>query len=159
MALGAIAIGAQVTGTLLNAYSQYSAYQEQKATTKYNQAILDANKRIDDSITALNIKRIQDEGKELLGAQRASMAKSGTTFSGSNLAVFMDTIKDIEMDVQMLEIEKMARGFGVEQQKSELSRNLSISGRALPLQIASSLLTGTSSILSNQSTNIANKVK
>lgn len=140
--LGTLAAGALITGTLLNAYSQASAYQEQKATSKYNQAILESNNRIDQAMIDMDIRRIREEGEELLGSQRAMMGKSGTKFSGSNIAVFMDTIKDIEMDVITLEIEKMAGGARTGQQIDLERMSLASARRALPFNVASTLISG-----------------
>jgi hypothetical protein len=153
--LAAIAIGAQVTGSLLNAYSQVSAYEEQKTTTKYNKAIIDANTRIDNALVDMDIQRIREEGEEFLGVQRAMMGKSGTKFSGSNLDVFMDSLRNINMDVQTMEINKLASSNRAAQEKQFLDYDLEQSKKALPLKIAGGFLNTASSIAGSQSTRIA----
>lgn len=150
MAIGAIAVGGMVAGTLLNAYSQYSSYQEQKATSKYNQAIIDANNRIDQALIDMDIRRIKEEGEELLGSQRAAMGASGTKFSGSNLEVFMGTVKDIQMDVITMNIQKMVKSASANQQKLLLSMQQKSASNALPFQIASSLIGGATNIAQSQ---------
>ena len=151
----AIAAAASITGGVLNAFGQASAFQEQKATTKYNKAILDANDRIDQSLIEMNQRRIREEGEELLGEQRAFVGASGTKFSGSNIDVFMDTVRDIELDVISLDIQKMIGSAKTSQQKSLLDMSLASSKKALPLKIASSLLGGVTSAASISSGNIA----
>ena len=131
-----------VVGGLMNAYSQVEAQRQLKATTKYNQAILDANNRIDAALTDMDIRRIRREGESLLGTQRAMVGKSGTKFSGSNIDVFMDTVKDIEMDVITMEIGKSARGAQTRQQKTLLAMDLAAGKKALPMKVASSVLGG-----------------
>ena len=155
MSLGAIGAGTKIAGSLFDAYSQYAAYKEQKATTKYNKAIIDSNTRIDNALTDLDIRSMREEGEELLGTQRAAIGKSGSKFSGSNLTVFMDTLKDIEMDVMTVELGKMIRGAQATQQKGMLDVDLGKSKAAMTLKIASSLLGGAGSVASSQSTNIA----
>lgn len=148
MALQALAVGAAITGTLLNAYSQVSGYKEQKATTKYNQAIIDANNRIDSSLIDMDIRRIQREGEELIGAQRAAVGKSGTKFSGSNIDVFMDTMKDIQLDIETLNIKKMVGGIRAKQEKSLQAQQLASGKRAAGFGVTSSLLKGATGLLS-----------
>ena len=157
MPLPLLAIGAvtSIAGGLLNAYSQYSSYQEQKATSKYNQAILDANQRIDSAMIDMDIRRIRDEGEELLGSQRAFMGKSGTKFSGSNIDVFINTLKDIELDVTTLELKKMIGASSTAQQKELERRGVSSAKKALPINIASGLLGTATNVLGSKSTGIA----
>ena len=149
MALPLLAIGAgmAVAGGVLNAFSQVSAYKEQKATTRYNKAILDANNRIDQALINMDIRRIQDEGEGILGTQRAMVGKSGTKFSGSNIDVFMDTVKDIEMDVITMEIQKDVGTARTRQEKALMDRHLAATKKALPLNVASSLLGGATSAI------------
>lgn len=144
-----------ITGSLLNAYSQVSQYKEQKVTSKYNKAILDANERIDQSMIDMDIRRIREEGEGILGEQRAAMAKSGTTFSGSNIDVFMDSVRNIELDVISLELNKMISQAGTTQKKGLIDLGLAQSKASLPLKIAGSLLGAGNSILSANSSSIA----
>jgi len=144
----AIAAATQVAGGVMSAYGQYSAYQEQKATTKYNQAILDANNRIDKSLIDMDIRRIRKEGQSLLSTQRAIVGKSGLKFSGSNIDVFMDTVKDIEMDVITLGITKDIADARTNQQKELLAMQLKSQKKAVKTNMASSVLGGVSSAAS-----------
>ena len=160
MALPLLAIGAatSVAGTLLNAYSQYAGYQEQKATSKYNQAIIDANNRIDSAMIEMDKRRIRREGESLLGTQRAMVGKSGTTFSGSNIDVFMDSLKDIELDIITLDLQKMAKSASASQASTLEQMGVDSARRALPLQIGGTLLGGASKVAGMYSTPIAQKV-
>ena len=155
--IGVLALASTVTGTLLNAYSQYSSYKEQKLTSKYNQAIIDANDRVNQSLIDMDIRRIREEGEGILGQQRVAMAKSGTTFSGSNVDVFMDTVRDIELDVISLELNKMVGSASAQQNKGLIQLDQAYSKSALPLQIAGSFIGGANQYLNYKSGTIAQK--
>ena len=150
MALPLLAISAatSIAGGLMNAYAQKSAYKEQKITTRYNQAILDANNRIDQSMIDMDIRRIKKEGNSLIGEQRALIGKSGTKFSGSNIDVFMDTISDISFDVQVMGIKKMVGTARTQQAKTLLDMELKSAKKAAKVNAASSILGGVTSAAS-----------
>lgn len=140
MAIGAIAVGTTIAGGLLNAYSQYSGYQQEKVTSAYNKAILDANQRIDDALADFNIRRVREEGEKVLSSQRAVVGKNGITFSGSALDVYMDSVRNLEMDIIGLELQKTIGRATTEQKKGQIDYSMGQAKAALPLNITSSLV-------------------
>ena len=146
----AIQTQAKVQGAVLS-------YEGVRLSSKYNKAIIDANNTINQSIYDMQIRRIRDEGESMLGTQRAMIAKSGTKFSGSNLEVFKDSLKNIELDVISVELNKMIANAQSQQAIKRESIATQRAKAALPLQIMSALAGGSANIASSQSSNIAQR--
>ena len=145
----------QGAGTAAKLYGNIEQYSQTKATTKYNQAILDANQIIDEALIDADIRRIREEGESLLGTQRAIIGKSGTKFSGSNLDVFLDTVRDIELDVHQKNLQKTINRMQTYRQKEMLNMQLKDAKSARTINAASILVQSGSQMLSQNSSKIA----
>ena len=140
----------QGAGSMVQMAGTALSWEAQKTTSKYNKSILDSNAMIDTAINEAAIRRIREEGEGILAEQRVAIAKSGTTFSGSNIDVFMKSLKNIELDVINMKINDSIRQAGVEQQKAQIDVDLRrAKASAILSQVASGLQT-TSSIAQQQ---------
>ena len=155
MAIGAAIVGLSVTSGVLDIYSQISASQEQKSTSKYNQAILDSNQRINDAMTDFDIRRIREEGEGILGEQLAARGKSGTTFSGSNIDVFMDSVRNMELDVIAMELGKTTSAASTAQRKSILASQAENAQKAYVTGLVGTAVNAASKISASKANSIA----
>ena len=146
--LPALAVGSMITGTLMSAYGQYQGYRSQRAATAYNQAVLDANQRIDDALSSFNIRRIEEEGLGVIASQRAAIGASGITFSGSALDVFQKSVRNLELDLIGLRLQQKTGQLQTQAQKGQLSFQQQQAKSALPINIGATLLSGAGQVAS-----------
>jgi len=104
----AIGTALAVTSTLVSMYMSAKQGSQEAANAAYNQAVNEANSRVATLNANFEQDRKRKEGHRFVGTQQALYAKAGVRFEGSPVDMMMSTVKDIEMDIFAIELNKMA---------------------------------------------------
>lgn len=99
-AVGSIAGTAlAVGGGIMSANAQQQQGRQMQQAENYNAAVARQTAEATRVAGQFEVDKQRRENARFLGTQRARMAASGVTFSGSPLDVMSDTIADQEMDI------------------------------------------------------------
>ena len=115
--LATVAAWSAIAGTGLMAYGQYRQGQTAQKMANYNADV--ARVKAADAISAGAIAEQQQRNKtrQILGAQTAAMAASGSVIgSGTNADILDQTVKYGELDAQTIRTNAWKAAFGLETQ-------------------------------------------
>lgn len=90
-----------IGGALLGASESASEGESFAAAAEYNGKLARKNAQAAKRQAGFEADRIRDQGRKVLGAQRAAYGASGVTMEGSAADVLEATAMDIEMDAQL----------------------------------------------------------
>ena len=97
-----IGTAVSVGGGLMAANAQAQQGRQMQQAENYNAAVARQTAEATRVAGQFEVDKQRRENARFLGTQRARMAASGVTFSGSPLDVMSDTIADQEMDIAAL---------------------------------------------------------
>lgn len=95
----AFAVGAlSFVGALMQGAQQAQDLQQQANIEGYRAQVADMNAAVAGQQASAEIERQRREARQVMGAQAASIAQSGTAFSGSNLDIMRQSAIESELD-------------------------------------------------------------
>jgi hypothetical protein len=95
-------LGISVAGGIMAANAQQQQGRQMQQAENYNAAVARQTAEATRVAGQFEVDKQRRENARFLGTQRARMAASGVTFSGSPLDVMSDTIADQELDLAAL---------------------------------------------------------
>jgi hypothetical protein len=120
------ATGAMVAGSAITAYNQYETGQLNGRLAKLNSQMADFQAETAIRNGSTEEQRLRKAGKQLAGAQRASLAAQGISLEdGTALDLQVDTAQQVELDALTIRNNARLAAFGFKTQ----SRDLALQGK------------------------------
>jgi len=127
----AFALVAGILGAV-GAFAQGSAeaanYGAQQKALNYQADIEAANAKMVGQQASAEEERVRREGRQVLGGQRAAIAESGTSFSGSNLDIIRQSTTAAELDALNVQYAGNVERIGLLNQEKATRFNASVAG-------------------------------
>lgn len=115
-----IGLAIQGAGAAIKAYGAFTARKEEQYTNEYNAVIVRSNERIRQASMQLDINRAKRQADKAIGTSVAVAAKTGLEISGSIADVIQENIKELSLDIEIMEINKKLSQFQANQKASQL---------------------------------------
>lgn len=93
-----VAMVAAAVGALVQGRQQANELRQQGEIEGYKARVAEMNARAAGQQSSAEQERVRRESRQVLGAQRAAIAESGTGFSGSNLDIMRQSETMAELD-------------------------------------------------------------
>lgn len=143
----AMAIG--VLGAVVSAVGQYTAMQAQAEAAEYNAEVAERNRRAVLGQTALDISDERLHNRRVIGSMRAAFGANGFAVAGSPLDVLSDTVQEQEYDIAKKDYAGKLKAEGYTEQANLYKMEADASRTAGVIGLASGLLGGFGSAISN----------
>jgi hypothetical protein len=115
-----IGTAVSVGGGLMAANAQVQQGRQMQQAENYNAAVARQTAEATRVAGQFEVDKQRRENARFLGTQRARMAASGVTFSGSPLDVMSDTIADMDMDIAAM---RYSTDIGISRANSQANYN------------------------------------
>jgi hypothetical protein len=127
-ALPLIMAGVAAVGAFAQGSSEAANYGAQQKALNYQADIEAANAKMVGQQASAEEERVRREGRQVLGAQRAAIAESGTSFSGSNLDVMRQSTTAAELDALNVQYAGNVERIGLLNQEKATRFNAKVAG-------------------------------
>lgn len=137
-----VMIGTALLSTAISGYGMYQQGQSQEAMAKYNQKVADNNAVAAEQRAHESVRRQRRQNKRALASQRQAYADAGVLDTGTPLTVMADTAAQMELEAQDTLWSGQTQAQGFRQQSDLYGAQAKSIGRATPINVGSTILTG-----------------